>query len=89
MAEVRMHRDMGLNLIRVWGGGIAERPEFYDAADEMGVLVMQEFWMTVSDDDPLLLQPFLFECPPCTSYPFAHLCPSPCRAFAPLLCAAL
>lgn len=44
--EVRLHRDAGLNLIRVWGGGIAERDKFYDAADELGVLVMQEFWMT-------------------------------------------
>lgn len=32
----------GLNLIRVWGGGLTERPEFYDACDELGVLVMQE-----------------------------------------------
>ena len=44
--EVRMHAAMGLNLIRVWGGGLAERPEFYDAADELGVFVMQEFWMS-------------------------------------------
>ncbi|KAK3269096.1 hypothetical protein CYMTET_22440 [Cymbomonas tetramitiformis] len=44
--EVRMHKEMGLNLIRVWGGGLAERPEFYDAADALGVLVYQEFWMT-------------------------------------------
>ena len=44
--EVRMHREMGMNLLRVWGGGITERPEFYDAADALGVLVMQEFWMT-------------------------------------------
>ena len=44
--EVRLHRQMGLNLIRVWGGGIAERPEFYDACDRLGVMVYQEFWMT-------------------------------------------
>jgi beta-galactosidase/beta-glucuronidase len=44
--EVRMHKEMGMNLIRVWGGGVTERPEFYEAADELGVLVMQEFWMT-------------------------------------------
>lgn len=44
--EVRMHRDMGFNLIRVWGGGLTERPEFYEACDELGVFVMQEFWMT-------------------------------------------
>ena len=45
-SEVRMHKDMGMNLIRVWGGGLTERPEFYEAADQLGVLVMQEFWMT-------------------------------------------
>jgi mannosylglycoprotein endo-beta-mannosidase len=44
--EVRMHRDMNLNLIRVWGGGLIERPEFYEACDELGVLVMQEFWFS-------------------------------------------
>ena len=30
----------------VWGGGLTERPEFYEACDELGVLVMQEFWMS-------------------------------------------
>ena len=40
--EVRMHRDMGLNLLRVWGGGIAERPGFFDATDEAGLLVWHE-----------------------------------------------
>ena len=28
------------------GGGITERPEFYDAADRLGILVLIEFWMT-------------------------------------------
>ena len=45
-AEVRYHRDMNLNLIRVWGGGITERPEFYDACDKYGLLVMQDFWVS-------------------------------------------
>ena len=40
-AEVRMHSEMGLNLIRVWGGGITERPKFYEAADRYGLFVMQ------------------------------------------------
>jgi mannosylglycoprotein endo-beta-mannosidase len=44
--EVRLHRDGGMNLIRVWGGGIAERPEFYAACDENGMLVMQDFWIS-------------------------------------------
>jgi hypothetical protein len=44
--EVNMHREMGMNIIRVWGGGLTERPEFFNAADKLGVLVMQEFWMS-------------------------------------------
>lgn len=43
-AEIRMHHDMRLNLIRVWGGALTERPEFYDACDRYGMLVMQDFW---------------------------------------------
>ncbi|HVX28581.1 MAG TPA: glycoside hydrolase family 2 TIM barrel-domain containing protein, partial [Parafilimonas sp.] len=43
-AEVRFHHDMNLNLVRVWGGAITERPEFYNACDKYGILVMQDFW---------------------------------------------
>ena len=56
-AEVRYHRDMNLNLIRVWGGGLTERPEFYDACDKYGLLVMQDYWVSGDCngrwDDPL------------------------------------
>lgn len=45
-AEIRFHRDMNLNLIRVWGGALVERPEFYAACDKYGLLVMQDFWMS-------------------------------------------
>lgn len=44
--EVNMHVQMNMNIIRVWGGGLTERPEFYDAADELGIFIMQEFWQT-------------------------------------------
>ncbi len=43
-AEVRFHHDMNLNLIRVWGGAMIERPEFYDACDKYGMLVFQDLW---------------------------------------------
>lgn len=43
-AEVRFHRDMNLNLIRIWGGALTERPEFYKACDKYGLLVFQDFW---------------------------------------------
>ncbi len=45
-AEVRFHRDMNLNLIRIWGGSLTERPEFYNACDKYGILVFQDFWMS-------------------------------------------
>ncbi len=45
-AEIRYHRDMNLNIIRVWGGALTERPEFYDACDRYGLLVMQDFWFS-------------------------------------------
>ncbi len=35
---------MNLNLIRVWGGALTERPEFYEACDRYGLLVFQDFW---------------------------------------------
>ncbi len=43
-AEVRFHHDMNLNLIRVWGGALVERPEFYEACDKYGLLVFQDMW---------------------------------------------
>jgi len=45
-AEVRMHAEMNMNMIRVWGGGLTERPEFYDACDKYGILIWQDLWIS-------------------------------------------
>ncbi|WOK96144.1 mannosylglycoprotein endo-beta-mannosidase [Canna indica] len=46
MTDIKFHADMNFNMIRCWGGGIAERPEFYECCDIYGLLVWQEFWIT-------------------------------------------
>ncbi|MDR1202899.1 MAG: beta-glycosidase [Tannerellaceae bacterium] len=43
-AEVRYHAEMNVRMIRVWGGALLERPEFYEACDEYGILVFQDLW---------------------------------------------
>lgn len=36
----------GANFLRVWGGGILEREQFYDLCDQAGILVMQELFQS-------------------------------------------
>lgn len=40
---VRLAADSGAQLLRVWGGGLVETEEFYEACDRAGLLVWQEF----------------------------------------------
>ena len=40
---LRQFADADFNLLRVWGGGLIEKDAFYDLADELGLMVMQEF----------------------------------------------
>lgn len=59
-AELWYTRQAGINLLRLWGGGIAESDYFYQLCDELGIMVWSEFWLTgdtrFPDDSPLYLQ---------------------------------
>jgi len=37
--DIKFHADMNFNMIRCWGGGLTERPEFYHYCDYYGLLV--------------------------------------------------
>ncbi|MFD1939749.1 glycoside hydrolase family 2 protein [Nonomuraea mangrovi] len=48
--------EANIDLIRVWGGGIYEDEAFYDACDELGLLVWQDFLFACgaySEEEPL------------------------------------
>lgn len=40
---VRLAARANMNMLRVWGGGIYESPDFYRACDRYGVMVWQDF----------------------------------------------
>ncbi len=42
-ALIGLARDANMNMLRIWGGGIYEDPAFYEACDEMGIMVWQDF----------------------------------------------
>ncbi|WP_092966544.1 glycoside hydrolase family 2 protein [Agromyces sp. CF514] len=55
-ARLEQAASAGLNLIRVWGGGIYEADAFYELADELGLLTWQDFLFACSaysEEEPL------------------------------------
>lgn len=52
-AELRYTAQAGVNLIRLWGGGITESDRFYELCDELGIMVWTEFWMTGDTKHPV------------------------------------
>jgi beta-mannosidase len=50
-ARLTTYRDLGFNLLRVWGGAPLEREVFYRICDELGILIWQEFPLSSSGID--------------------------------------
>ena len=50
-ARLATYRDLGFNLLRVWGGSVLEREYFYQLCDAYGLMVWQEFPLSSSGID--------------------------------------
>jgi len=48
---VLLAKNMNVNMIRIWGGGIFENEIFYDLCDRHGILIWQEFIQSSSGID--------------------------------------
>ena len=44
--QLSMARDAGIQMIRIWGGGILETDDFYEQCDRLGIMVWQDFPLT-------------------------------------------
>jgi beta-mannosidase len=56
---LKQAQDAGVNMLRVWGGGIFEPQEFWDLCNRMGILVSQDFMLACGaypDDDKAFVE---------------------------------
>jgi beta-mannosidase len=55
-SQIAQAKDANINMLRVWGGGIFESDDFYEACDRMGMLVWQDFLFACAaypEEEPL------------------------------------
>ncbi len=48
---IKIYKDMGCTILRVWGGATLEKESFYDSCDKLGLLIWQEFPLSSSGLD--------------------------------------
>ena len=55
---VELAAEANMNMLRLWGGEAAPSEEFFEACDELGIMVVQEFPLACNDypDDPAYLR---------------------------------
>lgn len=46
--EIATAAESGMNMLRVWGGGVYEQDMFYELCDEYGIMVWQDFMFACS-----------------------------------------
>ncbi len=46
---LQLSQKAGINMIRIWGGGVFEEDIFYEECDRRGILVQQDFLMACGD----------------------------------------
>lgn len=54
--RIQQAKDANVDLLRVWGGGIYEQAAFYEACDDLGVMVWQDFCLACAaypEEEPL------------------------------------
>ena len=42
-------QNANINMLRIWGGGVYESPDFYNACDRRGILIWQDFMFACSE----------------------------------------